>query len=88
MFRTLVEQTCRFRIRTPLALSRRTTLRGGAVLATIVIAALLVVAAAYAPRSARANLALCLRSLAGEPSVHGKIDSRESKALAIEHCID
>jgi len=88
MFRSIVEHTYRFRARFPLPVRHRTTLRGGIILSAVVTASLLALAVMYAPLSARANLERCLRSLADEPTEHGKTDSRESTSRAIERCIN
>ncbi|HTR05804.1 MAG TPA: hypothetical protein VMJ11_03930 [Paraburkholderia sp.] len=88
MFRSSVEQTYRFRARFPLPARRRTTLRGGIILSAAVTASLLALAVMYAPLSARSNLERCLRSLADEPTEHGKAGSRESTSRAIERCIN
>jgi hypothetical protein len=90
MLRTIFEQTHRFRERLPLPvpLSTRVTFRVRIILAVTAVAALLAIAAVYAPQSARSNLALCLKAMADEPSSDGKIASSKAKSAAIARCIN
>ncbi|MGF6603055.1 UDP-N-acetylmuramate-alanine ligase [Paraburkholderia sp. GAS448] len=88
MFRSIFQHARRVRVHFIASLYSRTICRRGSFLAVTATAVFLVLAYVYAPGSARANLALCLKSLAKEPAEHESVDSRTSAWRAIERCIN
>jgi hypothetical protein len=87
MFRTIFEHRYGLRTRYLLPFARRVNSRKSALVGAAIAALLLGLAAIHAPRSARANLALCLKSLPKDPAANGSPDFRGSASRAIERCI-
>ncbi|CAG9243480.1 hypothetical protein PUN4_10113 [Paraburkholderia unamae] len=91
MFRALFQHGDRLRARALPPRPGRTTLRIGAFAGAAVTVLLAALAVAYAPASARANLARCVASLADDPAANTKnaeIKPHQLTSRAIERCLD